>query len=275
VNDRLNTIRSQFNRSAEGLYDTHANVQRLMADWLAASIRRQKNGREAIGSDVLEIGCGTGVLTEMLVRDWPFVSITALDLAPGMLEAAKKRVGKPNVHYLLGDVEAWAAEANSASFDCLVSSACFQWLSRPKETLCDLRRLLRTGGLLTFTTFGPETFHELHKAFDEAYRADGKEPQRHGLTFRTADQWQVLLLEAGFSKIQYECSIQVKSYASVKDFLHSVKAVGASASEAENSCGLGSRRLFNEMFRNYEDKFSVPGGVTATYDLLLIHALAL
>lgn len=275
MNTRTNAIRRQFNRSAAGLYDTHAHVQRIMADRLAKSLNEWKNNSREVRPSMLEIGCGTGILTEIVRVEWPSSSITAIDIAPSMIEAAERRVRSMDqpghIRFLLADVEAWAAEAPPASFDLIISSACFQWLRKPQETLGLLRRLLRPGGLLAFTTFGPDTFRELHESFQDAYRIREMEPQRHGLTFQTAEEWQLQLREAGFTSLKYERSIEKESYASVRDFLHSVKAVGAGTTEAA-SRGLGSRRLFTNMYKSYENKFSIPGGIFASYDLLLLHA---
>lgn len=280
MSNRKNAIRRQFNRSAAGSYDKHAQVQRSMADRLAKKLLKAADQEETTRLNIVEIGCGTGTLTEMLVNDWPGASITALDIAPAMIEAAEQRVkasdesgcSSSRVRFLHADVEKWAPDAPAESFDFIVANACFQWLSRPSETLENLRRLLRPNGLLVFTTFGPDTFRELHEAFDAVYRASGIEPQRHGLSFQSPTEWHSLLEEAGFSTIQFERAIQTEKYASAKDFLHSVKAVGASTSEAAVLRGLSTRQLFAGMYKEYENKFSIPEGVTATYDLLFIQA---
>ncbi|NHN30804.1 malonyl-ACP O-methyltransferase BioC [Paenibacillus agricola] len=287
MSSRKKAICSQFNRSAAGSYDIHAHVQRMMADRLVQSLIGWKREDKADGLNMLEIGCGTGVLTEILLNEYPYASITALDMASAMIKAAEQHVlsstanhvgyskSRPaRLHFLLADVEMWAADAPTASLDLIVSNACFQWLSYPRQTLGHLRRMIRAGGLLVFTTFGPDTFYELHKAFNEVYRANGMEPQRHGLSFQSMDQWKNLLKEAGFSNIQYERSTQMEKYASARDFLHSVKAMGASNSEAATIRGLSTRRLFASMYKEYEDRFSTQGGVAATYDLLLIQASA-
>ncbi|AJY74717.1 malonyl-ACP O-methyltransferase [Paenibacillus beijingensis] len=320
------SILRRFNRSAAGSYDTHALVQRSMADRLVhlLAARPVPAGGAAREPAVLEIGCGTGILTEKLLRHLPCASLTAIDLAPAMIEAAKQRVvtaaeatsaaetrggadparscgsglshgcasdpgrGRgddltlrsraddgtaPAIHFLAADVETWAAAAPAASFDLIVSNACFQWLRRPEETLGHLRRLLRPGGLLAFTTFGPDTFRELHAAFAAVYCACGLEPQRHGLSFRTVGEWKQMLKQAGFTNVQCDRSLQTECYPTVGDFLHSVKGVGASASEAQAPRGLGARRLFAGMYKEYERHFSIPGGVAATNDLLFIHAV--
>ncbi|GFZ81905.1 malonyl-[acyl-carrier protein] O-methyltransferase [Paenibacillus marchantiophytorum] len=270
-------IERQFHRSAAGSYDAHAKVQRIMAEQLASSLRVKVEGNLEPTS-MLEIGCGTGTLTKMLVDEWPRASITAIDMAPGMIEAAKQRIsasrlvnggGQPDqVSFIHADVEKWSVDTQESSFDLIVSCACFQWLRAPRQTLNHLRRLLRPGGLLVFTTFGPRTFDELHQSFNQAYRDGGVEPQRHGLTFQTDTQWKNLLLDAGFSSIQQTGAIQKETYPSVRDFLLAVKAMGASASEAATATGLSSRRLFANMYKEYEERFSVQGGISATYDLI-------
>ncbi|MCY9666142.1 malonyl-ACP O-methyltransferase BioC [Paenibacillus alginolyticus] len=279
---RITDIERQFNRSSAGSYDIHANVQRIMAEQLAKTLIAWK-GEET--SNILEIGCGTGTLTRILVNEWSKASITALDIAPGMIKVAEQRVRSGTASHLAisqsqpdrlsfihADVEKWSADVQAASFDLIVSSACFQWLKNPRQTLRHLRQMLRPGGLLVFTTFGPRTFYELHQSFHDVYRTMDMEPQRHGLSFQTDYEWKTSLMEAGFSSFHKERLIQKEIYASVRDFLLSVKAMGASTSEAAATPGLSSRRLFAGMFKAYEEKFSLQGGIAATYDLLLIQA---
>lgn len=276
------SIRRQFNRSADGNYDQYAKVQRTMADRLANSIRSYLLSNER--PNILEIGCGTGMLTERLARLLPPGSeLTALDFAPAMLDAAQRRIQaisepvhnpQPMIHFVLADIELWAASAPSASYHLIVSSACFQWLSHPQETLHNLRRLLKPGGMMAFSTFGPDTFRELHHAFDDAYRSLELCTQRHGLRFHAGDDWHRMLTLAGFSLIDNCTGHHIEQYPSVRDFLQSIKSVGASTSQAKRMPGLGDRRLFNRMFHNYESKFGTHEGIPVTYDLLMLKATA-
>lgn len=286
MSSSISDIRRQFNRSANS-YDAHAHVQCLMSDRLVKSFLGRKNKSNITDINILEIGCGTGALTESLVTEWPSANITALDIAPAMIKLAERRILSNDadfngirkktldrLRFLHADVEMWAKNAPTSSYDLIVSNACFQWLRKPMQTLGHLRRMLRPGGSLIFTTFGPDTFCEMHKAFNEVYRASGMEPQRHGLSFLSTNAWNSLLKESGFSSIQLERSIQMEKYASARDFLHTVKAMGASTSEAVTMRGLSSRRLFANMYKEYEGMFSIQGGVAASYDLLLFQAMA-
>lgn len=281
---RSRVVQRQFNRSATS-YDAHAHIQRSMAEQLARSLAEWKNKGFLSDPSILEIGCGTGALTQILVNEWPSANVTALDIAPEMIEVASKRFrsaehpGTANwkmdrLRFLQADIEIWAVNAPECSVDIIVSNACFQWLSSPKETLGHLRRMLRPGGLLIFTTFGPDTFREMHEAFDKVYRANGMEPQRHGLSFHSPAQWEIMLQESGYSSFYCERSIHIEKYSSARDFLYSVKGMGASTSEAAPIPGYSLRRLFTNMYKEYEDKFGTQGGVSATYDLLFIQSVA-
>ncbi|MFC5702407.1 malonyl-ACP O-methyltransferase BioC [Cohnella faecalis] len=268
---KINGVGVRFDRSADS-YDAHSDVQRTMADMLMASIAEPMNDGAADRLDILEIGCGTGALTHRLTDEWPAAHITALDLAPAMIERAKRRVSSNRACFIHADAEAWVNVAKAASFDLIVSNACFQWLASPGITMRRLRSLLRIDGSLIFATFGPATFCELHEAFAEAYRINGLEPQRHGLSFQSSNQWVDMLKDAGWSNIECQRRLHTETHASARDFLHAVKAMGASASEAVGSRGLGPRRLFADMYKEYEERFGTPGGVTATYELLLIRS---
>lgn len=293
MNSRTQAIRRQFDRSAGGSYDRHAQVQRMMAKRLIQGIlekREERNPRNYGGKyNILDIGCGTGQLTEMLLREIPGSSVVALDIAPSMIATAEQRFKSQHLHnksgddgcdsselslsFMIADIEEWAVHAVTEEvYDLIVSNASFQWLTRPGQTLTCLRKLLGNGGELAFATFGPDTFRELHEAFNEAYLSRGLHPQRHGLTFHAMDQWNTLLQQAGFHKITYERILIKEVHASVREFLHSVKAVGASTSEAKSLQGIGPRRLFADMYRAYEQRFTTDGGVTATYEILYFHA---
>ncbi|OMF23256.1 malonyl-[acyl-carrier protein] O-methyltransferase BioC [Paenibacillus sp. FSL H8-0548] len=284
TNSRISAIGRQFNRSSNS-YDTHAHVQRTMAHQLVRSLIGWKNKRFIVEPNILEIGCGTGSLTQMVVKEWPSAKITALDVAPEMIEVAMKRVqladdllgtiksSSGRIRFIHADIENWAADAPASSYDYIVSNACFQWLSNPEDTLGHLQRMLRPGGILLFSTFGPDTFNEMHRSFHEVYRAFGMEPQRHGLSFHSTLQWQHMIEESGYANFNYKRYIHMEKYASARDFLHSVKAMGASTSEAVTMKGQSLRRLFTNMYKEYEGEFSIEGGVAATYDLLIIQSI--
>ncbi len=260
------SVKRQFSEKA-CTYDRYAQVQKEMAHLLI----EQAAAMPAVPDEILEIGIGTGYVSGMMLERYPAARYKGLDIAPGMVEEVRKRfaVHQRRCEWILADVEEWAPGAGEHSFDMIVSNACFQWLHRPAETFDHLHRLLRPGGQFVFTTFGPRTFAELHASFSAAYATLEKPPARHGLSFRPLSEWGQMMKTAGFHSVTVFKMERVFIFPSVRDFLHSVKAIGASTTQADSGNGLGQRRLMTEMMQQYENGFRTPQGIPATYEIIV------
>ncbi len=105
-------------------------------------------GLEA-GAPVLEVGCGTGQLTEQLAR-YDF-SVTAIDIGPSMIAAAGRRLGGSVVRFEAVSFEHF--NAADASFDLVVSATAFHWVD-PDVKFDKAARLLRPGGWLALLATG-------------------------------------------------------------------------------------------------------------------------
>jgi len=95
------------------------------------------------GSTVLEVGCGTGQLTERLAG-YGF-RLTAIDIGPSMVAAARRRLAGPALSFQVSSFEDFAAA--DASFDLIVSGTAFHWID-PEVRFRKPARLLRPGGWL-------------------------------------------------------------------------------------------------------------------------------
>jgi ubiquinone/menaquinone biosynthesis C-methylase UbiE len=93
------------------------------------------------GTAVLEVGCGTGQLTEQLAGHGR--RLTAIDIGPAMIAAARRRVTDGGVSFEVTSFEDLAAA--DASFDLVISSAAFHWID-PGVAFAKSARLLRPGG---------------------------------------------------------------------------------------------------------------------------------
>ncbi len=142
-------LRRRFERSLSR-YAQEAFVQEEMANRLAEALRSFPSPQK-----VLEIGPGVGLLTSRLRSLWPDVFYLALDLVPGCGPYLRPF----GVHFVVADAEelSWLR----GEFDLIVSNATFQWFCQPEQSLNSYYQLLAPGGILAFTTFGPETMKEL------------------------------------------------------------------------------------------------------------------
>ena len=131
---------------------------------------------------VVDLGCGPGNLTELLVQRWPQAEVVGVDSSPDMVEAARSR-GTDGVRYEVGDVRGWSPER---PVDVLVSNATLQWVPGHLELLPRLVESLADDGWLAVQVPGNmgEPSHVLRRELAAepdfaAYTRDVAEPSSH------------------------------------------------------------------------------------------------
>jgi ubiquinone/menaquinone biosynthesis C-methylase UbiE len=110
------------------------------------------------GSEVLEVGCGTGQLTQSLAC-YGF-RLTAIDIGPSMVAAARRRLDGSALSFQVSSFEDFAAA--DASFDLIISGTAFHWVD-PEVMFRKPARLLRPGGWLALLETG--------ERYDDPFRA--------------------------------------------------------------------------------------------------------
>lgn len=158
---RKRLVRRAFSAAAPS-YDGAAHVQRQVAERVAGWVLETP---PPPGGTVLEIGCGTGLLTELLAGGLPCRRIWATDLSEAMLERCRARVGeRPGLTFEAMDGE--HPVLGGRRFDRIVSSLAFQWFEDLEAALLRLRGALAPGGRIQFSTVGRDTFHEWRALLD-------------------------------------------------------------------------------------------------------------
>jgi malonyl-CoA O-methyltransferase len=217
---------------------------------------------------ILEIGCGTGYLTQLLAKRYPSATITAVDLAENMVQATRDRLGHSEaVRFLVGDAEAMEWDE---TFDLIVSNATVQWFGAPEHSFRTLTDHLQPGGWVVFSTFGPDTFQELHQQFQEVERDLRLPSGMHGLRLRCPEEWECILRHAGLKDVGSMICWQRMEYPDCYAFLQSIKQTGASYSVSAEVSLSAQRCLLREVVRRYNQVYRSKDGVYATYQLVQV-----
>ncbi|MFC4767661.1 malonyl-ACP O-methyltransferase BioC [Effusibacillus consociatus] len=264
-------LQKRFSQNAK-TYDQYANVQKNMAGKLmdlALGSFSAADFDQARELRILEIGCGTGFLTSQLLRHFPDASVTAVDLAPGMIEIAKQRIAEAPVDFRVGDIEEMELDD---TYDLIISNATFQWLNQLPCTVKRLFDVLQPQGVLLFSTFGPRTFEELHTSFQLAQRRFGLPDQdRPGQSFYSSSELKKQVsdaLDPCDYAIELSESLEVERFHSVRDFLTSVKKIGASNSNAGPHCQRPG--VMKAMIAIYDRQYRQEDTIPATYHAIFM-----
>ena len=253
-------VRTHFGRSSK-TYDEYAVVQKKMGLRLAAMVATAGSFNR-----ILEIGCGTGFLTKQLAVLYPQAEIIASDISPLMLDEAREKLGEyDNIEYMVADGEALTL---AGSFDLIVSNAAFQWFKDYPAALEGLKEKLAPGGCLFYATFGEKTFWELQQAFAIAREELGVAADcddRHGPTFITRETLEQIVDELSMPALFQE-ELFIEKFGSVKEFLLSVKRVGANNASGQQM--RTNRRLLLKMMDSYQALFAPKSKIEATYHVI-------
>ena len=130
---------------------------RKTVDWNPSLYRRYEDERtrpavELLGrvplasaSLALDLGCGPGNSTELLVQRFPTAQVIGIDNSPAMLRSAAERL--PQVRFELADVASWVPEPRDRP-DLIFANATLQWVPDHPRLLPRLFSLLAPGGVL-------------------------------------------------------------------------------------------------------------------------------
>lgn len=141
--------------AAASTYHRLAGIQRRVAVKLMDMIPIRP-----VPSLVLEVGCGTGLLTEMLLRAFPKTNIEAVDISPAMTKKAYENLaGNKLVNLVVADA---GKLAETKKYPLIVSNCALHWIEPVQTIIQKLGAMLEANGMLAFTLMLRGTFAELN-----------------------------------------------------------------------------------------------------------------
>jgi malonyl-CoA O-methyltransferase len=259
-------MRRAFDRAAS-TYDLVAVLQREVADHMAQRLQYIKLEPAA----VLDAGAGTGYGSRLLRERYPKTQLVALDIAMGMLKAARGVMpwwrgflpGRTRDTFVCADLE--HLPLGDASVDMVWSNLSLQWCNDLDAVFSDMRRVLAPNGLFSFTTFGPDTLKELRQAFS------GIDTHTHVSRFVDMHDVGDALIRAGFAEPVMDIEYFTLTYDTLRELMHDLKALGAHNATQGRPHGLSGKAGWRRLEANYE-ALRRDGKLPLTYEVVYGHA---
>jgi malonyl-CoA O-methyltransferase len=244
--DRAFRIRQAFDAASR--YDEHAGLQRRVATGLADRIAGLPL---APRPRILEIGCGTGFLTEAAMPAIADGNWLVTDIAPAMVARCRTRIGEGRaVRFATLDGERPLPPEGVDPFDLICSSLAVQWFGDLAAGLSRLFALLAPGGWLAVTTLADGTFAEWRRAHAALGLAAGTP------SYPMVEALRAIRLDGVAGMIE-ESRMMVR-YDDAPAFLRALKGIGAGTpGPAHRPLAPGSMRA---VMRRFE-----AGGCDASY----------
>jgi malonyl-CoA O-methyltransferase len=181
---------------------------------------------------VVDLGTATGHGARALQDRYRSAQVVALDLSTRMLERTKRQQ-RFFKRFARVAADAHRLSLKSSSVDLLFSNLMLQWCADLDRVFGELARVLKPGGLVTFTTLGPDSLRELRSAWgDDAVHVH-----------RFIDMHDVgdALLRAGFAEPVMDTERLTITYKNTDSLLRELKGSGSTNQAAGRSRGLRSR----------------------------------
>jgi len=219
---------------------------------------------------IVDLGCSRGASLAGLAARFPAAEVLALDNSQAMLVAGREPrpgwqrllgLGRWDGQRICGDVERLPLAGGCAGL--LWSNLVLHWLDNPLPALAEAHRVLEVGGLLMFSTLGPDTLHELRSAFSDGYA--------HTQRFTDMHDLGDMLVECGFSDPVMDMEVITLTYDSVDALFAELRAAGSACAMKARRHGLTPPGRLVAMRQAYE-RLRSDGRLPATFEVIYGHA---
>jgi malonyl-CoA O-methyltransferase len=252
-------IRQSF-AAASTTYDEAADLQKKAGRRLLAAL-----GSINANQTVLDLGCGTGFVLQELVKIYQeHPHLIALDIAHPMLKTAMLKVNNESaISYICADAEHLPLQAQTV--DVIISNLALQWCSDLTKVFNGISRVLTPSGRFCFTTFGPQTLHELKSAWRTV---DG---YPHVNEFYHHDVIRQALSKTGFQVLDISIAADVMYYRTVWELMSQLKRLGAQTVTTNQKTSLSGKSGVRRMASAYQ-QLERAGQVPATFETITVIA---
>ena len=224
-------IAQRFAKAAH-TYNEEAKVQAQVAH---KAFRLLAQRVKAPCGPLLEVGCGTGIFSRMLLNGLRPARATLNDLCPQMVHSVADLLARPEVEFRTGDAESMEL---GWGWHVIASCSTLQWFERPERFFRKCREALADGGWMVLTSFGPDNLKELRGLTGRGLPY----PDLHTLAAMAGEGMRVVHAEEERVTMRFASPAQV---------LRHLKETGATALSATPMPPAGVQQLCREYSRAY------------------------
>ena len=261
-------VRLRFDRAA-ARYDQAAVLQHEVGQRMLERLDLVKLDPDRM----LDVGSGTGRLGSALIRRYPNAALVEVDLSLQMLRQGRPPEGwwrrlvstprRSKRYRVCTDMEQLPLTPNTIGLAC--SNLALAWSCRPQLVLGELQRVRTRGGLLMFTSLGPDTLKELRSTID----AFGTPGPTH--PFIDMHELGDMLVASGFADPVMDVEHLTVTYADAAHLLAELRAVGGGSALTSRKPGLRGRAWPARVAAGYE-RFRRDGRLPVTVEVIYGHA---
>lgn len=241
-------IKARFTKAANS-YEKEATVQRQIAVNMI-SLMNEYISPEC--KKLLEIGCGTGIFSRLLIRhiqpEWMIMN----DICPEM-EGNISDIMNENNMFVCGDAEALSFPQG---MDMIASCSTIQWFANLHAFFERCYMSLNDSGFLVFSTFGKENMREISSLTGAV------------LPYRSKSELEDELVSLDYTIIHSSEEKIIKSFDTPMHILHHLKRTGVTGIRKQS----WTKKTLDEFYRKYIQQYSSGNGVSLTYHPIYIIA---
>jgi len=256
--------RQSFNKAAS-TYDDVAVLQREVGNRLLDRM----NLVRLSPSTIIDVGCGTGDMTTKLLHAYKQAHVIGMDFAEQMLGKTRSKVSwrekvfgrRPAL--LCGDAERLPIADQST--DLIFSNLTLQWCNDLDATFAEFRRILKPGGLLLFSSLGPDTLKELRASWQTI------DNRQHVHPFIDMHHVGDAMLRARLADPVMDMEYFTLTFNDGFQLMRELKLLGAHNTTVDRPHNLTGKTHMKQMLKAYE-QYRDNGKLPATYEVVYGHA---
>ena len=244
-------IAKSFN-SRSSTYEEYSLVQNEVSHRMIERLKLMKFKPKTI----LDLGSGTGYLSNILKKIFPDTNITCLDISLEMLLQCRKK----NADFNLVVADAENMPFQDDVFDLVISSFTLHWCEEIDKIFSDVHRYLKNNGVFMFTTVGPNTLIELNNAYANI------DDEQHVNSFTDMHIYGDSLLKCNFHDPVMDVENLIIEYSSFANILKSLRKTGANTVIGQQSSYM-TKKSYKKLASSYK-KNEDNGRFPVSYEMI-------